>query len=108
MARRSPNEPAEPISLTRSLDSVFRHIGGGTSGVAAVSVIFDEWTRLVGMDLARVCRPLALTKGRLVIGVSDPAWASHLQWLESDLLATINKAVDAEVIEGIDMRVRPG
>ncbi|KAA0233373.1 MAG: hypothetical protein JJLCMIEE_02862 [Acidimicrobiales bacterium] len=107
MAWTSAEESGEPISLKRSLDSAFRHIGAGPSATAAVSVIFDEWTRLVGLDLAEVCRPLALEDTRLVIGVSDPAWASHLQWLESDLVATVNRAAGAEVVATIEIRVRP-
>jgi len=47
-----------------------------------------------------------LRHGVLVVVVDDPAWATQLRWLESDLLARLATIAGEGTITQIQVRVR--
>jgi len=101
-----PNdEPADPSSLRSSLDRVVRRLGGPSADVA--SGVFGRWEELVGDAVAANSRPVALRGATLVIAVNDPAWATQLRFLESDLLARLQRELGPGAVDAIEVRVRP-
>ena len=75
---------------------------GRTQGASA---LFSRWEELVGPAIAAHARPLRLQDGRLVVLTDDPAWASQLHWLATDLVARIAESGGPR-LDGIVVRVR--
>jgi predicted nucleic acid-binding Zn ribbon protein len=95
----------EPKRVADGLDALVRRLGG--PGAAALAQLFDRWPELVGEAAADHCHPVALSRGTLVVGADEPAWASHLRLGASDLLARVEQLVGAGVAERVEVRVRP-
>lgn len=95
---------ASPRRVGEALDRVVRHLGAPRA--EDVASVFARWDELVGDQIAAHARPVALRDGAVVVAVDDPAWASQLQWLESDLLARLGEATD-EPVTRLEVRVRP-
>jgi predicted nucleic acid-binding Zn ribbon protein len=93
----------EPLPLRHSLDQLARSLGN--PGARAAGKAFAQWERLVGPSLAAHARPVAVTAGRLVVEVDNPAWATQVRWLAPQLLARLAEAAGEEVAEGVDVRV---
>ena len=87
-----------------ALDRVVRHLGGPS--VDALGSLYRRWDELVGSRIGAHTRPLSLRGGVLVIGVSDPAWATQLRFLESRLLEQLAD-LDGSPVTSIEVRVRP-
>ena len=86
------------------LDRVVRHLGGPS--VDALGALYQQWDELVGPRLSGHTRPVGLRGGVLVIGVTDPAWATQLRFLESTLLERL-ATLDGAPVTSIEVRVRP-
>jgi predicted nucleic acid-binding Zn ribbon protein len=95
----------QPRRVGDSLDRVANHLGAPSS--AAVEAIFSRWTELVGDSVAAHARPRSLREGVLVVAVEDPAWATQLRFLESDLLRRLTDAVGDGRLTRIEVRVAP-
>jgi predicted nucleic acid-binding Zn ribbon protein len=67
-------------------------------GSTALSTLVQRWAEVVGDALAAHVRPTKLAGGTLVIAVDDPAWATQLRYLESDLVARCNEALGAPAV----------
>jgi hypothetical protein len=98
--RWEPLPSSEPHRVGDSLDRVLP--GGRT-----FRVLLERWTELVGDNLGARTRPSALHASTLVIAVDDPAWATQLKYLESDLLTRITEAVGSAAVTEIRVVVRP-
>lgn len=70
-----------------------------------VQSVFDHWEALVGDVIAAHCRPAKIVSGVLVIEVDDPAWASELTWLSSDLVRRIQKQLETNEINEISVKL---
>ena len=51
--------------------------------------MFDRWSEVVGEALAARTRPLRIDGGRLVLAVDEPAIATHVRFLQAELLARL-------------------
>lgn len=58
---------------------VLRRLGETLPGAAGMDRLRGAWTRLVGRALAEHVRPLAVRRGTLVLGCTDPALLSSLR-----------------------------
>ena len=67
--------------------------------------LFSGWRQIVGDAIADHAVPKRLEKRILVVEVDDPAWATQLKFLESQLIATLRDSVGDEV-ESLEIRVR--
>ena len=94
-----------PRRLRESLDRVARAMG--TPGAASLNAVFTRWPEVVGAAVASHCRPLALSGGVLVVAVDDPAWATQLRYLGSDVLRRVEDIAGADVARRLEVRVRP-
>ena len=93
------------MSMHASLDRIVRHLGGPSADVT--SRVFGRWPELVGEAIAAQSRPVSMNGTTLVVAVSDPAWATQLRFLERDLIDRLHSELGADVIDQIEVRVRP-
>ena len=84
-------------------ESLDRVVPGGR----AFTTLLQQWPTLVGDNLANHVRPSALHATTLVVAVDDPAWATQLKYLETDLVTRCAEAVGAGVVTEIRVVVRP-
>jgi predicted nucleic acid-binding Zn ribbon protein len=97
----------DPVPLSQSLSGVMRSLRGPdeTVGAAAMGGVFGRWAEAVGDVVAAHVQPVKLDGSHLVVEVDDPAWATQLKFLESDLRARLREVTGAR-IEQFDVRVR--
>ena len=98
------HDPPEPRPLKASLDRVARSLGGPDSG--SLSGLFGRWADIVGPQLAAHARPVSLSSGVLVVAVTEPAWATQLTYLDSELLGRFREALGDGVVERVEVRLR--
>jgi predicted nucleic acid-binding Zn ribbon protein len=65
---------------------------------AAEALVFGDWTKVVGEDVASHCRPVKLEDGVLTVEAESTAWATQLRLLSGRLLATIAAQVGNNVV----------
>jgi predicted nucleic acid-binding Zn ribbon protein len=65
---------------------------------AAEATVFGAWERVVGVDIARHCRPVKLEDGVLTVEAESTAWATQLRLLSASLLQRIGRAVGHNVV----------
>lgn len=94
----------DPKPVNEMLERVVR--GMGAPGVDAVQLVFNRWEEVVGSVLAKQTRPVSIDNRRLVLSAEDPAVVSHVQWLETKLLARLDELLGAGRVVGVDVRVR--
>jgi predicted nucleic acid-binding Zn ribbon protein len=101
----------DPLSLQDSIDGVVRSMQGGErrpSGQAqAMGGVFGRWSEIVGENVAAHVQPVRLDGARLVVEVTDPAWATQIRRL-SDTLRTRVREVAGTTIETVEVRVAGG
>lgn len=90
-------------SLTEQLDLLLRRLG--SESTAVVSGVFDDWQQLVGESVAKHVTPIKLEGGRLLVEVDEPAWATQMRFLESEVISKLSQHT-GNTINGIDVRVK--
>ncbi len=106
--------PAEPLPsdegrlrpVGESLDAVMR--GLGAPEARGVHLVFDRWSEVVGDALAARTRPLRIDGGRLVLAVDEPAIATHVRFLQGELLTRLEALLGPGRVTALDLRVGPG
>ncbi|NBY45136.1 MAG: DUF721 domain-containing protein [Acidimicrobiia bacterium] len=79
----------------------------GSPNIDTVSGVFGLWQELVGEQVATHVTPIKLDRGRLLIEVDDPAWSTHMKFLERDICTSLSHHTGT-TISGIDIRVKSG
>jgi predicted nucleic acid-binding Zn ribbon protein len=100
------HDSPDPRPIRASLDRVAKSLGGADAG--SLSGLFGRWDDIVGPQLAAHARPLRLTRGVLVVGVTEPGWATQLTFLEGDLLRRFSEALGEGVVDHVEVRLRRG
>jgi predicted nucleic acid-binding Zn ribbon protein len=93
----------EPRPVADYLDAVTRSLGAPRAQLLAA--VFTRWEGLVGPDIAAHAQPRSLRSGVLVVSADQPAWATQLRYMASDLLARIQAETDSGEITEIQIRV---
>ena len=91
--------------MNASLDRIVRRLGGPSADVT--TVVFGQWSTLVGEAVAANSRPVAMRGTTLVVAVGDPAWATQLRFLERDLVERLQVELGVDAIDSIEVRIRP-
>ena len=102
-ARPLPGDGPGPRPVGESLDAIVRGFGGPSA--SGVHLVFDRWAEVVGEGLAARTRPLKIEGGRLVLAVDEPAIATHVRFLEAELLGRLEELLGAGRVHAIDLRV---
>ncbi len=61
-------------------------------------LVFGQWERLVGSDVAEHAKPVSLREGELTVQASSTAWATQLRLLQRQLVARITVGVGPGVV----------
>jgi predicted nucleic acid-binding Zn ribbon protein len=99
-----PDTIGEPERISGPLDAVMaRLVGSGTApGVlSATEIIFDRWGELAGSAMAVHSRPVRVENRRLVVSVTDSAFAAELKWQERNILSRILDLAGSCPVEGL-------
>ncbi|MBM3828898.1 MAG: DUF721 domain-containing protein [Actinobacteria bacterium] len=94
---------SEPRSLAAGIERLLRSFRQGDRDTTVT--VFSRWVELVGESVAHHVRPLKLDAGVLIVEVDDPAWATQMKFLESDLLERL-RATGSGPVERLEIRVR--
>ena len=89
--------------LADELDVLLRRLGSESTTV--VAGVFGNWLELVGETVAQHTSPVKLEAGRLLVEVDEPAWATQMHFLESEIIEKLS-ASTGNTINGIDVRVK--
>lgn len=94
----------EPTPVGKTLDRLVKHLGGTSADV--IGGVFTHWSEIVGEQVAAQADPVALRDHTLTIAVSDPAWATQLQFLEQEILGRVAAEVGDLAPTRLEVRVR--
>jgi predicted nucleic acid-binding Zn ribbon protein len=89
--------------LAEELDALLQRLGSESTMV--VAGVFGNWSELVGDTVAQHASPIKLESGRLLVEVDEPAWATQMRFLESEIIKKLS-ASTGNTINGIDVRVK--
>jgi hypothetical protein len=98
-----PGEPRAPQPIGSALDQVMK--GLGAPSASGVHLVFDRWDEVVGEALAARTRPLKIEGQRLVLAVDEPAIATHVKFLQGELLAKLADLLGPDRVTSLDLRV---
>jgi predicted nucleic acid-binding Zn ribbon protein len=90
-------------SLAGALDALLDRLGAEST--SAISGVFGEWPKIVGEQVAQHVTPIKLERGRLIVEIDDPSWATQMRFLEPQLLEKLNTATTSR-INSIEVRVK--
>ena len=93
---------SDPVHLRSVLEQILKDFG--TPDINSITSIVDQWEDIVGSELASKISAVAVMGSELIVRVDDPAWASQLTWLESQLLTKIEEILGAEKVSSIRVR----
>lgn len=102
-ARPLPGNGPGPQPLGTALDAVMK--GLGAPEASGVHLVFDRWSEVVGEALAARTRPLKIDGQRLVLAVDEPAIATHVRFLQAELLARLADLLGPGRVTALDLRV---
>ena len=89
--------------LSTELNALLSRLG--SEPISVVNSVFTDWVTLVGDHVAQHVTPIKLENSRLVVEVSDTAWATQMRFLEPQLLTTLSTTTSSNIV-GIDVRVK--
>lgn len=94
----------EPQPIGVSLDAVAARLGAGSA--RGLGTLYEHWVEIVGAPAAAHAAPAGLRRGRLVVEVDHPAWATSLTHLEAALLRRVAEVAGPGLVKGIEVRIR--
>jgi predicted nucleic acid-binding Zn ribbon protein len=89
--------------LSTELNALLSRLG--SEPVSVVNSVFTDWVTLVGEHVAQHVAPIKLEHSRLLVEVTEAAWATQMRFLEPQLLTTLSTATSSNIV-GIDVRVK--
>jgi hypothetical protein len=101
--RPLPGNGPAPARLGQVLDRTLRSLG--TPSVAGVEVIFERWDEVVGAAMAGRTRPLRIDGDALVVSCDEPAIATHVRFLQAELVERLRQLSGDRRVARIDVRV---
>ena len=90
-------------SLAGALDALLDRLGAESS--TAITGVFGEWPNIVGEQVAQHVTPIKLERGRLIVEIDDPSWATQMRFLEPQLIEKLNAATTS-TITTIEVRAK--
>ena len=72
------------------------------SGIAEGN-LFANWENIVGAEIAEHTEPIAILEGVLTIRTSSTAWATQLNLISSDVLASLQASAPGALVEKLSI-----
>lgn len=101
---RSEDRKSSPTALGEVVRAVYP--SREPEDVTAIRV-FHWWRRAVSERIHRRARPVRLYAGILYVHTATSAWASELEYMKEQLLASVRKRAPEARVRGIHFRVGP-
>jgi hypothetical protein len=92
-----------PARVGDVLDRTLRSLG--TPSVAGVEVVFERWADVVGPAMASRTRPVRLDGDALVVGCDEPAVATHVRFLQAEIVERVGQLSGDRRIARVEVRV---
>ena len=91
--------PGDPTLISDVLTNLVsdRHWESGL----AEGNLFAQWEKIVGSDIATHTNPISIIEGVLLIQCSSTAWATQLQSVHDQLVATISSSAPGALVESL-------
>ncbi len=89
--------------MGETLDRVLGRLGAPAR--AGVEVVFDRWDEVVGDAMAARTRPVGIDGETLVVVCDEPALATHVRFLEPQLIARLSELAGQRHIARVEVRV---
>ncbi len=93
------SSPDDPRPVGDALRRVRRELG--TPEPSEFDRIREDWSELVGPDLAAHSRPVYLRANLLRIAVDDPAWIVHFRYLADQLVERLASAAPRAAVREV-------
>ncbi len=68
-------------------------------------LIIEQWSELVGSDLAEVTKAESISNGLLRVMVKDSVWAYHLSMMKPRLINKLNNFAGGKVVNDIFFQI---
>ncbi|HMG45631.1 MAG TPA: DUF721 domain-containing protein [Acidimicrobiales bacterium] len=101
--RPLPGKGPAPSRVGDMLDRTLRSMG--TPSVAGVELLFERWGEVVGDSMAARTVPVRIDGETLVVSCDEPAIATHVRYLQSELVDRLAQLSGERRITRIDTRV---
>jgi len=67
--------------------------------------IWDIWDGAVGKPIAMNAKPESFKDGILIVNVSSSAWIHQLKFLEKEMILTINRQLDDQLVKQLRFKI---
>jgi len=99
---REPNlNPSDPQLISDVLKNLI-HDREWQSGIAEGN-LFANWENIVGIEIAEHTEPIAILEGVLTIRTSSTAWATQLNLISNDVLASLQASAPGALVEKLSI-----
>jgi predicted nucleic acid-binding Zn ribbon protein len=100
-AREVNQNPADPQLISDVLKNLIQD-RDWQSGIAEGN-LFANWENIVGAEIAEHTEPIAILEGVLTIRTSSTAWATQLNLISNDVLASLQASAPGALVEKLSI-----
>jgi predicted nucleic acid-binding Zn ribbon protein len=93
--------PTDPQSISDVLKNLIQD-REWQSGIAEGN-LFANWENIVGAEIAEHTEPIAILDGVLTIRTSSTAWATQLNLISNDVLASLQASAPGALVEKLSI-----
>ena len=99
--REAKSNPTDPQLISDVLKNLIQD-REWHSGIAEGN-LFANWENIVGADIAEHTEPIAILEGVLTIRTSSTAWATQLNLISNDVLASLQASAPGALVEKLSI-----
>jgi predicted nucleic acid-binding Zn ribbon protein len=99
--REVNQNPTDPQSISDVLKNLIQD-REWQSGIAEGN-LFANWENIVGAEIAEHTEPIAILEGVLTIRTSSTAWATQLNLISNDVLASLQASAPGALVEKLSI-----
>lgn len=99
--REANSNPTDPQLISDVLKNLIQD-REWQSGIAEGN-LFTNWENIVGADIAEHTEPIAILEGVLTIRTSSTAWATQLNLISNDVLASLQASAPGALVEKLSI-----
>jgi predicted nucleic acid-binding Zn ribbon protein len=101
LSREVNSNPTDPQLISDVLKNLIQD-REWQSGIAEGN-LFANWESIVGAEIAEHTEPIAILEGALTIRTSSTAWATQLNLISNDVLASLQASAPGALVEKLSI-----
>jgi predicted nucleic acid-binding Zn ribbon protein len=101
LSREVNSNPTDPQLISDVLKNLIQD-REWQSGIAEGN-LFANWESIVGAEIAEHTEPIAILEGVLTIRTSSTAWATQLNLISNDVLASLQASAPGALVEKLSI-----